>query len=89
MATGLKFRTHHKIPSYFDILLQLIPPTGMSELQMSHIARNLICGFQVRHEQAEQPQKMVGAPIAPLGECRTLDRKVAGSILSRGTVLCP
>ena len=30
-----------------------------------------------------------GAPIAQLGECRTLDHKVAGSILTRGTVLCP
>ena len=29
-----------------------------------------------------------GAPIAQLGECRTLDRKVAGLILTRGVVLC-
>ena len=29
-----------------------------------------------------------GAPIAQFGEPRTL-RKVAGSILTRGTVLCP
>ena len=29
------------------------------------------------------------APIAQLGERRTLDRKVAGSILNRGAVLCP
>ena len=26
---------------------------------------------------------------ATLGECQTLDRKVAGSILTRGAVLCP
>ena len=31
----------------------------------------------------------VGEPIAQLGERRTLDRKVAGSILTRGAVLCP
>ena len=30
-----------------------------------------------------------GAPIAQLGEHGTLDPKVAGSILTRGTVLCP
>ena len=30
-----------------------------------------------------------GAPIAQLGECQTLDRKVPGSILTWGTVLCP
>ena len=30
-----------------------------------------------------------GAPIAQLGERRTLDRKVAGSIITRGAVLCP
>ena len=29
------------------------------------------------------------APIAQLGERRTLDHKVAGSILTRGGVLCP
>ena len=29
-----------------------------------------------------------GAPIAQLGEHRTLDRKVANSILTWGTVLC-
>ena len=28
------------------------------------------------------------APIAQLGERRTLDRKVAGSILTRGAMLC-
>ena len=33
--------------------------------------------------------KTKGAPIAQLGERRTLDRKVAGSILTRGAVLCP
>ena len=32
---------------------------------------------------------MRGAPIAQLGECQTLDRKVAGSILTRVGVLCP
>ena len=31
----------------------------------------------------------MGAPIAQLGGRRTLDRKVAGSILTRGAVLCP
>ena len=30
-----------------------------------------------------------GAPIAQLGERRTLDRNVAGSILTWGAVLCP
>ena len=30
-----------------------------------------------------------GAPIAHLGECPTLDRKVVGSILTRRVVLCP
>ena len=30
-----------------------------------------------------------GAPISQLGERRTLDRKVAGSIITRGAVLCP
>ena len=30
-----------------------------------------------------------GAPVAQLGERWTLDRKVAGSILDRGAVLCP
>ena len=30
-----------------------------------------------------------GAPIAQLGEHRTLDCKVAGSILTWGAVLCP
>ena len=30
-----------------------------------------------------------GAPIAKLEECRTLDRKVTGSILTWGAVLCP
>ena len=29
------------------------------------------------------------APIAQLGERRTLDHKVAGLILTRGAVLCP
>ena len=31
----------------------------------------------------------MGAPIAQLGERRTLGRKIAGSILTRGEVLCP
>ena len=30
-----------------------------------------------------------GAPIAQLGECQTLDHKVAGLILTQGAVLCP
>ena len=30
-----------------------------------------------------------GAPIAQLGKRWTPDRKVVGSILTRGTVLCP
>ena len=30
-----------------------------------------------------------GAPLAQLVECRTLDRKVVGSNLTRGAVLCP
>ena len=30
-----------------------------------------------------------GTPMAQLGERQTLDRKVAGSILTRGVVLCP
>ena len=30
-----------------------------------------------------------GAPLALLVECRTLDRKVAGSNHTRGAVLCP
>ena len=30
-----------------------------------------------------------GAPLAQLVECRTLDRKVPGSNLTRGAVLCP
>ena len=30
-----------------------------------------------------------GAPLALLVECRSLDRKVAGSNLARGAVLCP
>ena len=30
-----------------------------------------------------------GAPIPQLGGCQSLDRKVAGSILNCGTVLCP
>ena len=30
-----------------------------------------------------------GAPIAQLEVCQTLDRKVAGSILTWGRVLCP
>ena len=34
-------------------------------------------------------QRYVEAPIAQLGKRRTLDRKVAGSILARGAVLCP
>ena len=29
------------------------------------------------------------APLAQLVECRTLNRKVAGSNLTRGAVLCP
>ena len=29
-----------------------------------------------------------GSPLAQLVECRTLDRKVAGSNLTRGAVLC-
>ena len=29
-----------------------------------------------------------GAPLAQLVECQTLDRKVAGSNLTRGTMLC-
>ena len=32
---------------------------------------------------------LAGAPLAQLVECRTLDRKVAGSNLARGAVLCP
>ena len=32
---------------------------------------------------------MAGAPLAQLVECQTLDRKVAGLNLTRGTVLCP
>ena len=35
------------------------------------------------------PFKLQGAPIAQLGECRTLDCKVAGLILTQGPVLCP
>ena len=35
------------------------------------------------------PPLQAGAPIAQLGERRTLDRKVTGSILNRGAVLCP
>ena len=35
-----------------------------------------------------QPLFEGGAPIAQLGEHWTLDRKVAGSILNRGVVLC-
>ena len=31
----------------------------------------------------------VGAPLAQSVECRTLDRKVTGSNLARGAVLCP
>ena len=31
----------------------------------------------------------MGEPIVQLGERRTLDRKVAGSILTRVAVLCP
>ena len=38
----------------------------------------------VNNKDADQ-----GAPIAQLGERQTLDRKVAGSILTRGAVLCP
>ena len=30
-----------------------------------------------------------GAPLAQLVECRSLDRKVTGSNLTRGEVLCP
>ena len=30
-----------------------------------------------------------GAPIAQLGEHQTLDRKIVGSILIGGAVLCP
>ena len=33
--------------------------------------------------------QLKGAQIARLGEPRTLDPKVAGSILTRGAVLCP
>ena len=35
------------------------------------------------------PSLFRGAPIAQLGERRTLDRKVAGSILTLGVVLRP
>ena len=31
----------------------------------------------------------LGAPIAQLGECWTLDHKVPGSILTGGVMLCP
>ena len=30
-----------------------------------------------------------GAQLAQMVECQTLDRKVAGSYLNRGVVLCP
>ena len=30
-----------------------------------------------------------GAPLAHLVECHTLDRKVVGTNLTRGVVLCP
>ena len=36
-----------------------------------------------------QSQNCVGAPLAQLVECQTLDHKVAGSNLTRGTVLSP
>ena len=45
-----------------------------------HWIEHVVMGFALRDD---------GAPIAQLGERRTLDRKVAGSILTLGTMLCP
>ena len=56
------------------------------------IAR-LTCNYFNTNKEINTPKLFhfltMGAPLAQLVECRTLDRKVVGLNLTRGAVLCP
>ena len=45
--------------------------------------------INVKFEQQPLMPLLLIVPFAQLVECRTLDRKVAGSNFTRGAVLCP
>ena len=63
------------------------------------VTAQLICVFDFAYAKVTRlkyskvtpsfPSNEFGAPIAQLVEHRTLDRKVVGSNLTRGAVLCP
>ena len=46
-----------------------------------------ICSNAISYTGSEQNEPW-GTPLAQLVECQTLDRKVTGSNLTRGAVLC-
>ena len=84
---------------YFNLFFLICSRTGHFNLVFSYAAAWVILSYFFSYAAARviltmQPLEsfllvILGAPIAQLGECRTLDGKVAGSILSRGAVLCP
>ena len=54
----------------------------------SSILLLLLLQCTIIFNQYQNQYILKGAPIAQLGERRTLDRKVADSILTRGALLC-
>ena len=68
----------------------VIPVYHPFQQSFSHITRLSDCERELNaHFYSAASLWYQEAPIAQLGERQTLDRKVAGSILTFGAVLCP